>query len=173
MSLVLKTAAIVFVAAILQSSWFDAISIGHGSAGLLLVAVVSLALLRGTVVGASAGFAAGLCYDIATYGQLGLTSLLLTLAGFWSGRYGETTGRDRAHAPFLSVVVITVLYELGGLIARFLIGEPAPFGKLVLGALPGELVLNLILTAPVYVLCRWAVGKQGDQLGNSEVRVLA
>ena len=173
MSLVLKTAGIVFVAAILQSSWFDGISLGHGSAGLLLVIVVSLALLRGTVVGASAGFAAGLCYDIATFGQLGLTSLLLTLAGFWTGRYGETTGRDRAHAPFLSVVVITVLYELVGLAVRFLIGEPAPFGKLVLGTLPGELVLNLILTAPVYVFCRWAVGKQGDERRSSEVRVLA
>jgi rod shape-determining protein MreD len=171
--LVLKTALIVFFASILQVSWFDALSLGYGNAGLLLVVIVSLALLRGSVFGAGAGFAAGLCYDIATYGQLGLTSLLLTLAGFWTGRYGETTGRDRAHAPFLSVVVITVLYELGGLTVRFLIGEAAPFGKLVFGALPGELVLNLILTAPVYIFCRWAVGKQSDQLGASEVRVLA
>jgi rod shape-determining protein MreD len=171
--LVLKTALIVFLASILQVSWFDALSLGYGNAGLLLVVIVSLALLRGSVFGAGAGFAAGLCYDIATYGQLGLTSLLLTLAGFWTGRYGETTGRDRAHAPFLSVVVITVLYELGGLTVRFLIGEAAPFGKLVFGALPGELVLNLILTAPVYIFCRWAVGKQSDQLGASEVRVLA
>jgi len=172
-SLTLKTAAIVFVTAILQSSWFDRLSLGHGSAGLLLVVVVSIALLRGAVFGTSAGFAAGLCYDIATYGQLGLTSLLLTLAGFWSGRYGETTGRDRAHAPFLSVAVITGLYELGGLVVRFLIGEPAPFGKLVLGALPGELVLNLILIAPVYVLCRRVIGKQGDEIRNTEVRVIA
>lgn len=173
MSLVLKTAAIVFVATILQGSWFDAISLGYGSAGLLLVVVVSLALLRGSVLGAGAGFAAGLLFDISTYGQLGLTSLLLTLAGFWTGRYGETTGRDRAHAPFLSVAVITVLYELGGLVVRFLIGEPAPVGRLVLGALPGELVLNLILVAPVYVLCRRVVGKRGDELGAPEVRVLA
>jgi rod shape-determining protein MreD len=172
--LVLKTAVIVFFAAILQGSWFDGISLGYGSAGLLLVIVVSLALLRGSVFGAGAGFAAGLCYDVATNGQLGLTSLLLTLAGFWTGRYGETTGRDRAHAPFLSVAVITVLYGLGGLAVRFLLGETAPFGKLVLGALPGELVLNLILTAPVYIFCRWVVGKpQSDQLGGAEVRVLA
>jgi len=129
--LVVKTAVIVFVATILQVSWFDGVSIGYGSPGLLLVIIVSLALLRCSVFGAGAGFAAGLCYDIATYGQLGLTSLLLTLAGFWTGRYGETTGRDRAHAPFLSVAVITVLYELGGLTVRFLIGEAAPFERLV------------------------------------------
>jgi rod shape-determining protein MreD len=170
---VLKTVPIVFVAAILQGSWFDALSLGRGSAGLLLVTIVSLALLRGSVFGAGAGFAAGLCYDISTYGQLGLTSLLLTLAGFWTGRYGETTGRDRAHAPFLSVVVITILYELGGLIVRFLIGEPAPAGKLIFGALPGELLLNLILTAPVYVLCRWTIGKRSDEERALEVRLLA
>jgi len=171
--LAVKSAAIVFFAAILQSSWFDQVSFGHGSAGFLLVIVVSLALLRGSVFGAEVGFAAGLIYDIATYGQLGLTSLLLTLAGFWTGRYGETTGRDRAHAPFLSVVVITMLYELGGLVVRFLIGEAAPFGKVALHALPGELVLNLILTAPLYVLCRRAVGRRGDEARATEVRVLA
>ncbi len=173
MRLVLKTAAIVFVVAIMQSSWFDRLSLGHGNAGLLLVTVVSLALLRGSVFGAGVGFAAGLLYDISTYGQLGLTSLLLTLAGFWTGRYGETTGRDRAHAPFLSVAVITVLYELGALTVRFLIGEAAPFGRVVFGSIPGDLLLNLILTAPVYVFCRWAVGKRNGEALAAEVRVLA
>ena len=49
----------------------------------------------------SAGFVAGLIVDVATLGTLGLTSLLLTLAGYWAGRYGETTGRSRAHAPLV------------------------------------------------------------------------
>ena len=169
----LKAAPIVFVAAILQGSWFAGLSLGRGSAGLLLVTIVSISLLRGSVFGAVAGFSAGLCYDVSVYGQLGLTSLLLTLAGFWTGRYGETTGRDRAHAPFLSVVVITVLYELGGLFVRFLLGQPAPAGQLLFGALPGELVLNLILTAPIYVLCRWTVGKRSDEERATEVKLLA
>jgi rod shape-determining protein MreD len=169
---VLKTVAIVFVAAILQVSWFAGVKIGYGYADLLLVAVISIALLRGSVFGAATGFAAGLCYDVSTLGQLGLTSLLLTLAGFWTGRYGETTGRDRAHAPFLSVAVITVLYELGELVVRFLIGESAPFGRAVVGAIPGALLLNLILTFPVYMLCRWTIGR-GDEARATEVRVLA
>ena len=173
MRLVLKAAPIVFLAAILQGSWFAGFSLGRGTAGLLLVTIVSLALLRGSVFGTVAGFAAGLCYDVSVYGQLGLTSLLLTLAGFWTGRYGETTGRDRAHAPFLSVVVITILYELGGLFVRFLLGQPAPAWRLLFDTLPGELLLNLILTAPVYMLCRWAVGKRSDEERATEVRLLA
>jgi rod shape-determining protein MreD len=169
----LKATPIVFFAAILQGSWFAGFSLGRGSAGLLLVTIVSLALLRGSAFGAVAGFAAGFCYDVSVYGQLGLTSLLLTLAGFWTGRYGETTGRDRAHAPFLSVVVITILYELGGLFVRFLLGQPAPAWRLLFDTLPGELLLNLILTAPVYILCRWTMGKRSDEERATEVRLLA
>ncbi|MGD0272938.1 MAG: rod shape-determining protein MreD [Gaiellaceae bacterium] len=169
----LKATPIVFFAAILQGSWFAGLSLGRGSAGLLLVTIVSLALLRGSVFGAVAGFAAGFCYDVSVYGQLGLTSLLLTLAGFWTGRYGETTGRDRAHAPFLSVAVITILYELGGLFVRFLLGQPAPAWRLLFDTLPGELLLNLILTAPVFILCRWTVGKRSDEERATEVRLLA
>ena len=46
----------------------------------------------------------------------------MTLAGFWIGRYGETTARDRFHAPFTSVAVVTVLYAFGALALRFVLG---------------------------------------------------
>ena len=62
--------------------------------------LVAIALLRGSVFGAVAGFGAGLLVDTANLGTLGVTSLLLTIAGYWIGRYGETTARDRFHAPF-------------------------------------------------------------------------
>jgi rod shape-determining protein MreD len=119
----------------------------------LLVSLVALALLRGSLVGAVGGFFAGLVVDTATLGTLGLTSLVLTLAGYWIGRYGETTGRDRAHAPFLSVAVVTVLYQLGLLVIHFVLGESAPAGAVVRSLVPA-IVLNLILTAPLYALWR-------------------
>ena len=77
----------------------------------MLVTLVSVALLRGTIFGAVAGFGAGLVVDTATLQTLGVSSLLLTIAGYWIGRYGETTGRDRTHAPFVSVAVVTILYR--------------------------------------------------------------
>jgi rod shape-determining protein MreD len=112
-----------------------------------------VALLRGSVVGAGAGFFAGLLVDTASLGRLGLTSLVLTIAGYWIGRYGETTGRDRAHAPFLSVAVVTILYSFGLLIVHFVLGDRAPAGPMLRGLVP-SIVLNLILTAPVYALAR-------------------
>jgi len=112
-----------------------------------------VALLRGSLLGSIAGFVAGLLVDTATLGSLGLTSLVLTLAGYWIGRYGETTGRDRAHAPFTSVAVITVLFAVGVLVVHFVLGERAPAGEVFRGMLPA-IFLNLLLTAPVYALVR-------------------
>ena len=119
----------------------------------MLVSLLALALLRGSLFGAIAGFGAGLLIDTANLGTLGFTSLLLTLAGFWIGRYGETTARDRFHAPFTSVGVVTILYAFGSLVLRFVLGDTAPAGA-VLSALPATLLLNLVLTLPVYALVR-------------------
>ena len=99
---------LVFVAAILQVSVFSDVTILHGTPDLLLVTIICVALLRGPVVGAVVGFWGGLLIDTANLGTLGVTSLLLTVAGYWIGRYGETTGRDRSHAPFVSVAVVTL-----------------------------------------------------------------
>ena len=151
---VAKAAAFLFVAAVLQVSIVSGIVIVHGRPQLLLVSVACIALLRGAIFGAVAGFAAGLLADTGVFGTLGFTSLLLTLAGYWVGRYGETTGRDRAHAPLLSVVVITVLYQLGALILHFVLGEPAPAREALLISLAPTVILNVALTVPVYALAR-------------------
>ena len=108
-----KALLLVFFAGLLQISIVAPIEVAGGSPDVLLVTLVAVALLRGPVYGALCGFFAGLIVDTATLETLGLTSLVLTVAGYWIGRYGETTGRDRSHAPLLSVVVITVLYSLG------------------------------------------------------------
>jgi rod shape-determining protein MreD len=123
------------------------------TSSIVLVALLSIALLRGSVFGAVAGFGTGLLLDTATLGTLGITSLLMTVGGFWIGRYGETTARDRFHAPFVSVAVVTVLYSFGQLFFQFVLGQPAPAG-VVAHALPLALLVNLLLTLPVYALVR-------------------
>lgn len=149
-----KAAGILFVAAIVQISILSDVTILHGRPELLLVTVIGVALLRGAVFGAFAGFCAGLVADTGVFGMLGFTSLLLTLAGYWTGRYGETTGRDRAHAPLLSVAVITILYQFAALILHFMLGQPAPARYVLVDSLLPTVVLNLVLTIPVYALLR-------------------
>jgi rod shape-determining protein MreD len=149
-----KAAAVLFVAAVVQVTLLAQIDVFHGAPDLVLVTLVSIALLRGTIFGAIAGFAVGLVVDTATLQTLGVTSLLLTIAGYWIGRYGETTGRDRTHAPFVSVAVVTFLYSLGALILHYMLGDNVSASRVLLDAFPFELIFNLILTLPVYALCR-------------------
>src|SRR3712207_4638099 len=123
MSDVGKAGGLLFIGAILQLTIFSSLDVFGGAADLLLVTVVCVALLRGSVAGAAGGFFGGLVVDTASLQTLGLTSLLLTLAGYWTGRYAETTGRDRAHGPLLSVAVVTVLYACASLALHFVIGD--------------------------------------------------
>ena len=149
----LKAALLLFLAVLVQVSILGGYTPLGGSPDLLLVVLLSIALLRGSVFGAIAGFGAGFLVDVANLGTLGFTSLLLTVAGFWIGRYGETTAHDRFHAPYLSVLVVTVLYAFGALALRFMLGDAVP-AHAVVEALPAEVLWNLLLTWPVYGLVR-------------------
>jgi rod shape-determining protein MreD len=167
---VLKVAGLLFVAVVLQASIANTISILGGTPDLLLVTLVAIALLRGAIWGAAAGFAAGLLIDTATLSRLGETSLLLTIAGYWIGRYGETTGRDRSHAPLLSIAVVTVLFAAGALALHVVLGDPVDAGAVLGRALLPSVLLNLILTFPVYALVRRVLGR--PEWSTSEVRLL-
>jgi len=112
---------------LVQDSLISAYAPLGGSADIVLVVLLSIALFRGSVFGAAAVSVRAPARH-ANLSTLGFTSLLLTLAGFWIGRYGETTARDRFHAPFTSVGVVTILYALGALALHFVLGDPAPAG---------------------------------------------
>ena len=89
---------LVLAAAVLQVTVVTGMRILGAEPDLLLVTIVCAALVAGSLPGAIAGFAGGLVVDVMTLGTLGTTSIVLTLAGYWAGRYGETTGRGRAYA---------------------------------------------------------------------------
>jgi rod shape-determining protein MreD len=166
-----KIAVLLFVAAVAQVSIFSQIDVFGAAPDLLLVTLVAISLLRGSIAGAVGGFFAGLIVDTASLGTLGLTSLVLTLAGFWIGRYGETTGRDRAHAPYLSIAVVTVLYEIGLLVVHFVLGESAP-AEAVFASLVPAVLLNLVLTGPVYAIVRRLLRPQAPAELSAEVQLL-
>lgn len=169
---VVRTSAVVFVAAMLQAVIVSSLIIGGGAPDLLLVVAVSLGLLRGSITGAVSGFAGGLVVDLLTLETLGITSLVLTLAGFWAGRYAETTGRGRRLAPLVAVGVITVLAGVFGFVLHYMLGVEVVARHALLTALAPTVLLNLLLAVPVYALVRASVREPERFDRPSEVEVL-
>jgi len=155
----LRGSAVVFVAALLQVVIVSSLVVAGGAPDLLLVVVVVLALLRGSIPGAVLGFIGGVVVDLVTLGTLGVTSLILTLAGFWAGRYGETTGRDRRFAPVIAVGTITVLAGAFGYVLHYLLDEEVVAAHALVTALAPAFVWNILLALPIRALVRAIVGE--------------
>ena len=167
-----KAVVLLFLAVVVQTTIVGSIQILRGTPDLVLVLLLVIALLRGSIFGAALGFWAGFLLDTAYLGTLGVTSLLLTLAGYWIGRYGETTGRDRAHAPFLSVAVVTFLVAVGELALHVLLGEPVEAQAALVDSMPATLLLNLLLTVPVYALVRRLLAPQSPLDRAAEIPII-
>ncbi len=168
----LRATAVVFVAAMFQVVIVSSLVVAGGAPDLLLVVVVVLGLLRGSIPGAVLGFAGGLVVDVVTLGTLGVSSLILTLAGFWAGRYAETTGRDRRVASVIAVGTITVLAAAFGFVLYYLLDVDVVARHALVTALAPAFVLNLVLARPVYALLRRLVGEgERDEIAP-EVEVL-
>jgi rod shape-determining protein MreD len=165
-------AALVFVAALLQATVFASFDVLGGTPDVLLLVLLGIALLRGSVTGAVAGFGGGLLLDVITLDTLGLTALILALTGYWAGRYGETTGRARLHAPIVTVLVATILVALVGFFLHFLLGEEVSARRALVDALLAGLGLNLIFGAPVLALCRSLLRERAGSQRTVEVKLL-
>jgi rod shape-determining protein MreD len=164
--LALRIAPLVFVAATLQVGMLSGTHVLGAEPDVLLVTVVALALVAGSLPGAAAGFVAGLLVDVMTLGTLGTTSIVLVLAGYWAGRYGETTGRGRAYAPPLAAFAITILAGIGGVALHFLLGQPVSARAALVSAVPSAIVAA-VLALGVYRICRAFLAAESSFFGQT------
>jgi rod shape-determining protein MreD len=170
--LAVRGALLLFVAALVQAVVVPPYALAGGAPDLLLLVVISLGLLRGSIAGATYGFVGGLLLDLLTLETLGLTSLVLTLAGFWAGRYAETTGRTRRLAPLMSAAVITVLAALFAFLLHYLLGEDVVARHALVSVLVPALILNVVLAVPVYALVRYVAHDRDAPRPSQKVEVL-
>ena len=168
----LRASLVLFVAALAQVVLVSSMVLGAGAPDLLLVTVVSLGLLRGSVPGAVFGFAGGLIVDLLTLETLGITSLVLTLAGFWAGRWVETTGHGRRFAPLLATGMITIVAAGFAFGLQFMLGAEVVAHHALVSVLVPTLLANLVLAYPVYLLVRAAVHERDMTSPAEEVEVL-
>lgn len=150
----IKALVLVFLVAVLQTTVFSDIDVLGGTPDVVLVVLVCVALLRGPVTGALCGFLAGVVADVATLDTLGVTSLLLVLVGYWAGRYGESLARDRRPGPYLAVVSATVLYAIGALALRAILGQSPSARVVLVDSLFPTIALNIVVALPAYGVAR-------------------
>jgi rod shape-determining protein MreD len=149
-----KAGALLLLAALVQVSIASTIEVAEGHPDVVLVLVVAVALLRGPTFGAVAGFWAGLVLDVVSLETLGLTSLLLTLAGYFAGRLGDVTTKSSAHPSLLAVGLGTIGVAVGSAVINFMLGSTLSAAQFFAGVLLPTLALNLLLAYPLYGLCR-------------------
>lgn len=147
MSLALRVAPLVLVAAVVQVATISGSRLLGAEPDVLLLTIVAVALVAGSIPGAVAGFAGGLLADVMSLGTLGTTSILLIFAGYWAGRYGETTGRGRAYAAPLAAFAITLLATIGGVALHFLLGQSVSARTALGSAMPSAILAALLVIA--------------------------
>jgi rod shape-determining protein MreD len=144
MSTGLRVAPLIFVAAVFQVGAVAGARVLGAEPDLLLVVVVVVALVAGSITGAVSGFAGGLLVDVMTLDTLGTTSIVLTVAGYWAGRYGETTGRGRPYAAPLAAFAITLLATPANVALHFLLGQPVSAHAAFATLIPSAIVNGLL-----------------------------
>jgi rod shape-determining protein MreD len=149
-----RIALIVAVTVVLQISFFSYLNLLGSAPDLLPVVIVSLGLLGGGVVGAVAGFGAGLLIDSVLLQTLGVSSLTLLSIGYLAGRYREGFEITNSLVPPLVTGGLTLLGAAGFAALQLMLGVDTPVSLLVVREILVQALLAILLAIPVYPLLR-------------------
>jgi rod shape-determining protein MreD len=145
------------VAVIVQTTAISQISLLGVSADLTPLIVASVGLLAGSIPGAIMGFGMGLFVDTALVQTLGVSSLLLTLVGYASGRLLEVRDPSTRSCRSPSAAAATAISQIGFALIQFLLGVDTPVSFLLVREILFTIAVNTVLALPVYVLVRRVV----------------
>jgi rod shape-determining protein MreD len=151
---ILRLVALALVGGILQLTTVSQVAIFGVPADLTPLLVAAVGLLCGSVAGASFGFGLGLFVDTVLFQTLGVTSLVLLVAGYGAGRLREL--RDPAHTlvPVAVGAAASAVAVIGFSVLQFLLGVDAPVSYLLVRQILLVVVLDTLLALPVYAVCR-------------------
>lgn len=118
----------------------------------LLVAFVGL--LCGSTFGAVTGFSVGLFVDLALLQTLGVSSLIFTLIGYWSGRLRELRDPQAALTPLLVGAAASAASLVGYSLVEFMLGVDAPVSFELLRQIIVGVIVNTVIALPVWAVVR-------------------
>lgn len=153
--------ALLGIIAVVQSSFLARLDATAVHPNLMLLAVISWSLLRGSREGLVWGFAGGLALDLLSGGPLGLNAFLLTLAGYVSGLGEARIFRGNPLLPTAIVAGVTIgVFALTIGVLAFT-NRAVPLGDVLWQVVAPTLALNLVAGPLVYRAIRWLSEQPG------------
>jgi len=110
--------------------------------------------LCGSTLGAVSGFAVGLLVDLVLVQTLGVTSLIFTVIGYWSGRLRELRDPQAALTPLLVGAAAAAASMIGYSLMEFLLGVDAPVSFELLRQIVLGVVVDTIVALPMWAIVR-------------------
>jgi rod shape-determining protein MreD len=153
-ALVLRLSAFALVIVFLQIGVVSEVPVFGVNADLTSLLAAFVGLLCGATIGAACGFAVGLFVDLALLQTLGLTSLILTLIGYWCGRLRELRDPQGALTPLIVGAGASALALVGYSLMEFMLGVDAPVSFELLRQIVLSVLVNTIVALPMWVLTR-------------------
>jgi len=156
-SLALRLAVFALLVVFFQVAVVAELPVFGVNADLCSLLVAFAGLMCGSSIGAACGFAVGLFVDLALLQTLGLTSLVLTLVGYWCGRLRELRDPQAALTPLLVGAGASAISLVGYSLVEFMLGVDAPISFELLREIVLGIVVNTILALPMWALTRRAL----------------
>ena len=153
----LRIAALSLVVVFIQIGVLAEVTVFGVNIELAPLLAAFIGLLCGSVPGAVAGFAIGLLVDLALVQTMGITSLLLTLVGFWAGRLRETRDPQAAAVPIVVGAAAASVAFVGYAVIEFLLGVDAPVSFALLQDIVLGIVVDAIIALPFFLIVRRAL----------------
>jgi rod shape-determining protein MreD len=147
---VLPTAAAILVAALLQVALAPYMAIGGVVPNFLLIVVVTLALVEGPTAGASAGFAAGLIFDLLGSGPVGPMALVLCVTGYMAGLLHEHMFAEGWLLPLTVLAIASLASSLAYGLILDILGVGGPFLITFVTKMLPEAIYDTALALLVY-----------------------
>lgn len=147
---ILAAIGLIIGAAVIQVSILTRLPLPGGTAELVLLVLIGIALARGPQAGAVAGFGAGLVLDLmppADHG-VGRYAFVLCLAGYLLGMLGRRVSVDSTLGIMATTAVTATGVFLGFAAIGALVGDPRVTGPAVVRLLP-SVVLYTTALAPL------------------------
>ena len=126
--------------------------------GLVVIAVVAIALRFGPLWGSAAGFAAGLLLDLSVQGPLGASALVLTPIGWAAGAWAVRRRRVSLAMAVLVLLVAAAVAILGDALVTVAIeGQRIGWGGYAVRA-AAALASTVLIGIPLLALLRRVCG---------------